>query len=129
MNQQQADSSSCTATISKVPFLHCRISLRSRLARLFSRHLLCCWSTSRGHYSSCQSRLYTPHLADCPARNGRCNSLHLFQYCNVPKIAHGRGFRDICSCLWILCIRSRPLVCIIPQASPQLNKLGGYWLT
>ncbi len=106
---------SCTAEAPKVPVIHRWISLRTRLARLFGRHLLCCRPTSPGYHRPRESELHDPHLADCLARVGRRHYSHLFQYRDVPEIAYIRGYPHVCSCLRILCIHCRPLVCIMRE--------------
>lgn len=106
---------SCTAEAPKVPVIHRWISLRIRLARLFGRHLLCCRPTSPGYHRPCESELHDPHLAECLARVGRRRYIHLFQYRDVPKIAYIRGYRHVCSCLRVLCIHCRPLVCMMRE--------------
>lgn len=108
---------SCTAGIPKVPFIHRWISLRTRLARLFGRHLLCCRPTSPGYHCPCESGLHDPHLADCLARVGRRNCIHLLQYRNFPEIAYIRGYLHVCSYLRFLCIHCRPLVRTVREIS------------
>lgn len=101
---------SCTTRVPKVPVIHRWISLRTRLARLFGRHLLCCRPTSPGYHRSCESELHDPHLADCLARMGRRYCSRFFQYRVVPQTTDVGGYSHVWSCLRILCFHCRPLV-------------------